>query len=150
MAVPLLSSASSVMSANNIDNIEVVTNVSLLIEVGRLFSRHAGMPGRTPVELRREILRLQARFEKKKPKDEKRQEEFARYPFMWASSTEEDKEVFTPRSLARSNAFFKGKSAASASVDSDDNFMPPSKKGKPTSSSKGKASSSSKGKKKSV
>jgi hypothetical protein len=46
MAAPLLSSASSVMSANNIDNIEdLVTNVTLLIEVGRIFSRHAGMHG---------------------------------------------------------------------------------------------------------
>jgi hypothetical protein len=139
MAAPLISSATSVMSANNIENVEdLVTNVNLLVEVGKLFSKHAGMPGRTPVELRQELLRLQARFEKKKPKDEKEQEEFLRYPYTWASSTEDDEEVFTPRSLAKSNEYFKGKSAASACVDSDDDFMPPSKKGKASSSSKSK------------
>jgi hypothetical protein len=113
-------------------------NVTLLVEVGKLFSRHAGMPGRTLVEIRQELLRLQARFEKKKPKDEKKQEDFLRHPFTWASSTEDDEEVFTPRSLAKSNEYFKGKSAASACVDSDDDFMPPSKKGKASSSSKSK------------
>jgi hypothetical protein len=35
---------------------------------------------------------VQARFEKKKSKDEKTQEEFPRYLFQWASSTEEDEE----------------------------------------------------------
>jgi hypothetical protein len=81
---------------------------------------------------------LQARFEKKKPKDEKKQEDFLRHPLTWASSAEDDEEVFTPRSLAKSNEYFKGKSAASACVDSDDDFMPPSKKGKASSSSKSK------------
>jgi hypothetical protein len=66
------------LSASNIENLQdLVTNVTLLVEVGRLFSRHAGMPGQTPVEIRQELLRLQARIHKKIPKDEKRQEEFA-------------------------------------------------------------------------
>jgi hypothetical protein len=56
----------------------------------------------------------------------------------WASSSEDDEEVFTPRILAKSDAFFKAKSTASTSVDSSDDFMPPSKKGKFSSSSKGK------------
>jgi hypothetical protein len=56
----------------------------------------------------------------------------------WASSSEDDEEVFMPRILAKSDAFFKAKSTASASVDSDDDFMPPSKKDKFASTSKGK------------
>jgi hypothetical protein len=38
MAAPLISSASSVISANNIDNVQdLVMNVTLLVEVGKLF-----------------------------------------------------------------------------------------------------------------
>jgi hypothetical protein len=59
MAKPLLDSACSVMTANNIDDIEdLVSNVTLLVEVGKIFIRHVGMPGRTPAEIRQELLRL--------------------------------------------------------------------------------------------
>jgi hypothetical protein len=73
MEKPLLASACSVMSAKNIDRFEdLVTNVTLLVEVGRIFSSHIGMPGRTPAEIRQELLRLQKRYYKQKPRNEKR------------------------------------------------------------------------------
>jgi hypothetical protein len=60
------------MSANKIVNVQdLVTNVTVLMEVGRIFSNHTGMPCRNPMEIQQELLRLQSRLHKKKPKNEK-------------------------------------------------------------------------------
>jgi hypothetical protein len=162
------------MSANNIGKVQdLITNVTLLVEVGRLFSSHTGMPGRTLVEIRQELLRLQVRLHKQKPRNEKEREDLAKHPKTWEESSEDSDDVYTPRSKARSDSFAKGNRAATskgktaehADVDSDDEFTPRSKarsdaltKGKSKSpadvdsdddfmpSSKGKRAASAKGK----
>jgi hypothetical protein len=146
------------MSANKIDYVkDLVTNVTLLVEVGRLFSSHAGMPGRTPVEIRQELLRLQVRLHKQKPRNEKEREDLAKHLKTWEESSEDSDDVYTPMSKARSDSFVKGnrdatskgKTAEQADVDSDDDFMP-SSKDKRAASAKGKRAASAKVKRKGV
>jgi hypothetical protein len=67
---------------------ELVTNVTLLVEVGRLFSSHTSMSGRSSVEIRQELLRLQARLPKQKPRNAKERQYLAKYPDIWAESSD--------------------------------------------------------------
>jgi hypothetical protein len=103
------------------------------------------MPGRTLVEIRQELLRLQARLHKQKPRNEKQREELAKYPVYWAESSEDEDDLFMPSikvksatsSKGKSVAPSKGKSVALVDEDSEDDFMP-SNKGKSVARWKGK------------
>ena len=102
--------------------------------------RRSGWPERTYEEVRKELLRLDARWKKVvEPKSETFRRTTEKHPFLWTEESEDEDDIFMPplpgsaSSKGKSSASSKGKSTASS-------------KGKSSSSSKGKSSASSKGK----
>ena len=101
---------------------ELISSDALLTKLAAAFRQINGCPNRYPEECRKELLRLRARFEKRVVNGKFRNEEsrrwFTRYPSTWVAESEDD----------------------------EDDFMPPSSKGKSGTSSKGKSGASSEGK----
>ena len=102
--------------------------------------RRSGWPERTYEEVRKELLRLHARWKKVvEPKSETFRRTAEKHPFLWTEESEDEDDIFMPplpgsaSSKSKSFASSKGKSTASS-------------KGKSSASSKGKSSASSKGK----
>ena len=102
--------------------------------------RRSGWPERTYEEVRKELLRLHARWKNiVEPKSETFRRTAEMLPFLWTEESEDDEDVFMPplpgsaSSKGKSSASSKGKSTASS-------------KSKSSASSKSKSSASSKGK----
>ena len=102
--------------------------------------RRSGWPERTYEEVRKELLRLHARWKKVvEPESETFRRTAEKHPFLWTEESEDEDDIFMPplpgsaSSKGKSSASSKGKSTASS-------------KGKSSASSKGKSSASSKGK----
>ena len=94
--------------------------------------RRSGWPERTYEEVRKELLRLHARWKNVvEPKSETFRRTAENHPFLWTEESEDEDDIFMPP--LPSAASSKGKSSASS-------------KGKSTASSKSKSCASSKGK----
>ena len=102
--------------------------------------RRSGWPERTYEEVRKELLRLHARWKNVvEPKSETFRWTSEKPPFLWTEESEDEDDIFMPP--LSGSALSKGKSSASSKGKSTT-----SSKGKSSSSSKGKSSASSKGK----
>ena len=102
--------------------------------------RRSGWPESTYEEVRKELLRLHARWKNVvEPKSETFRRTAKNHPFLWTEESEDEDDIFMPplpgaaSSKGKSSASSKGKSTASS-------------KSKSSASSKGKSSTSSKGK----
>ena len=102
--------------------------------------RRSGWPERTYEKVRKELLRLRARWKNVvEPKSETFRRIAENHPFLWTEESEDEDDIFMPplpgsaSSKGKSSASSKGKSTASS-------------KSKSSASSKGKSSTSSKGK----
>ena len=106
---------------------ELISYPPHLLELAAALYRQ-GWPSRTCKEVRKELLRLHARWKKKVPtfKTEKAMRWAESHPFEWVEESEDEDDIFMPPSS-------KGKGAASS-------------KTKGAASSKGKGAASSKGK----
>ena len=94
--------------------------------------RRSGWPERTYEEVRKELLRLHARWKNVvEPKSETFRRTAEMHPFLWTEESEDEDDIFMPPLPGAASS--KGKSSASS-------------KGKSTASSKSKSSASSKGK----
>ena len=107
---------------------ELISSDTLLNELGHAVTR-SGWPPRTFEEIRKELIRLNGRWEK-----------VGRHlkwgvndTFMWTDDSEDEDDIFMPSTKTKTTASSKGKTTASS-------------KGKSSASSKGKSSASSKGK----
>ena len=164
MTSALLKSACKVMQETPIATYdEFLQYDNLLRKVGREFEKYKygdpprGMPPRSPREIRCEIMRLYARFQKYTDSvyDDEERKRIFNNPLEWAEEIEDDDDDFMPPSnKGRRSVSSRGKGAASTKVkgaassmhDDDDDFMCSSNMGKSSSSSKGKGGASSKGK----
>ena len=102
--------------------------------------RRSGWPERTYEEVRKELLRLHARWKNVvEPKSETFRRTAENHPFLWTEESEDEDDIFMPplpgaaSSKGKSSALSKGKSTASS-------------KSKSSASSEGKSSASSNGK----
>ena len=102
--------------------------------------RRSGWPERTYEEVRKELLRLHARWKKVvEPKSETFRRTAEKHPFLRTEESEDEDDIFM--SPPPGSASSKGKSSASSKGKSTT-----SSKSKSSASSKGKSSASSKGK----
>ena len=119
---------------------ELISSDSLLAELAVSFRRR-GWPSRTPQEIRQELLRMRAKYDKKvvlgKFMNEGERLYFSKHPSTWVTESEDEDDIFMPigalSAKIKSAASSKSKGAASS-------------KGKSAASSKGKSAASSKGK----
>ena len=120
---------------------ELISSDSLLTEVGAALRRHS-WPNRYPQEIRKELLRLLDRYDKKVVSGKFRNEAdrmwFAKNPRTWIDESEDEDDIFMPSGALSS----KGKSDASAKGKS----VAPSSRSKTASSSRSKSVASSKSK----
>ena len=120
---------------------ELISSDSLLAEDGASFRRR-GWPSRSPQEIRQELLRIRARYDKRvvlgKFMNEGERLYFSKHPSLWLNESEDEDDIFMPSgalsSTGKSDASAKGKSVA------------PSSRSKTASSSRSKSAASSKSK----
>ena len=144
MSEELLRCACAVRRDNKIVPFEeLLSSDTLLTEVGKALCKK-GWPWRAPDELRQELIRMHARWMKRKPKSEASRRLAAKNPYCWIDESEDEDDLFMPSSKPKRTASSKGKNVASSkgknaasTEDDDDDFMP-SSKSKRAASSKGK------------
>ena len=104
---------------------KLISSDTVLNELGHALAR-SGWPRRTFEEIRKELLRLHGRWEKRG-----RHLTFgAEHTFLWTADSEDEDDIFMPSTRGKSTASSKGKRSASSkgkrsasSKDDDDDFM---------------------------
>ena len=120
MSERLLECASQLRVENReVEFEELISSHALLTELSAAFRRINGCPNRYPEECRKELLRLRARYEKRVVNgnfsNEASRRSFARFPSSWCIESEDDEDDFMPpSSKGKGAASSKGKGAASA------------------------------------
>ena len=104
---------------------ELISSDTVLNELGHALAR-SGWPRRTFEEIRKELLRLNGRWEKVG----RHLSWGAKDTFMWTDDSEDEDDIFMPSTRGKSTASSKGKRSASSkgkrsasSKDDDDDFM---------------------------
>ena len=125
---------------------DIVSHPPHLRELSAKLARH-GWPWRNYKEIEKELVRLHARWQKKKltyPTEAYMLDAF-HHPMLWVEESEDEDDIFMPteasKRAAAAAAASKGKGAASSKRKAE-----ASSKGKGAASSKGKGAASSKGK----
>ena len=128
---------------------ELISSDSLLTEVGAALRRH-GWPKRYPQEIRQELLRLQARYEKRvvngKFMNESARMWFSRNPHTWIDESEDEDDIFMPRGALSSKGKSDASSSRSKTASSSRSKSVASPRSKTPSSSRSKSVASSKSK----
>ena len=123
---------------------DIVSHPSHLRELSAKLARH-GWPWRNYKEIEKELVRLHARWQKKKLTypTEAYMLDALRTPMLWVEESEDEDDIFMPTEASKraAAAASKGKGAASSKRKAE-----ASSKGKGAASSKGKGAASSKGK----
>ena len=119
---------------------ELISSDTVMNELSLALSS-SGWPSRTFQEIRKELLRLNGRWNKIQHKSESDLKFAAKHPFLWIDDSEDEDDIFMPITKATTTASSKGKSSASSKSKSS-----ASTKTKSFESSKGKSSAFSKGK----